>query len=198
MAEASLIYILKWMVYYLFFGMAVHVVDRYFGVPFYRWWYSRSREVPIPGDVEMGFLYNRPFKRRRNWALVISAVQSGYTVYQGEALHWGAEFVVLVFEAAVFLVGFRLGDMAYRFIRRQEGLTERIDQVGESIERASVVATFRTWVSAPLSALRNMARSSPPSARAPEAAPSPHAEAPPPEPDDPRKRLARFIEGRSS
>ena len=161
MAELALWYVLKWMVYYLLFGMSMHVLDRYFGVPFYRWYYNRGQKDPkdqMADTVELGLLYNRSFKRRRNWALVISAIQSGYTVYQSESFHAGAEIIVLVFEAAVFLVGFRLGNWAYSFIRRQEGITETVDRVGESLEKTSMKDIASRWLLAPLSRVRGLIR----------------------------------------
>ena len=194
MAELALVYVIKWMAYYFLLGMALHVVDRYFGVPFYRWYYNHGQKDPsdhMPPHVEMGLLYNRPFKRRRNWALIISALQSGYTVYQGEAFHAGAELIVLVFEAAFLLFGFRAGTWAYSFIRKQEGLTETMDRVGESIEQASVKDIASRWLLAPLTRLREtFARSPRPTiTSAPEPVSEPKAEVPTP-PSQRRERMS--------
>lgn len=141
-------YLAKWLFYYFMFGMALHVLDRYMGVPFYRWWYNRSRETPMPDGQELGFMYNRSFMRRNNIALVLSAVQSAYTVAMGGSVDPFFEIIVLVFEAEVLLVGFWAGRGAYAIIKRQRQIAEGVDRLESNLERAHLSGTIRSAVGA--------------------------------------------------
>lgn len=131
-------YLAKWLFYYFMFGMALHVLDRYFGVPFYRWWYNRSRETPMPPNEETGLLYKRPFSWRHNGALIISAIQSTYTIWTGGAIDPFVEIIVLVFEAEILLVGFWAGRWVYAVIKRQKQIAETVDHMGTAVEQADL------------------------------------------------------------
>ncbi len=136
-------YLAKWLFYYFMFGMALHVLDRYVGVPFYRWWYNRSREAPMPVSAEVGLLYRRPFNWRHNTALIISAIQSGYTVWTGGSIDPFVEIIVLVFEAETLLVGFWAGRWAYEVIKRQKQIAEAVDHMGTTVEQTDVSGLLR-------------------------------------------------------
>jgi hypothetical protein len=209
MAEEAFWYAARWLTYYFVFGMALHVVDRYFGVPFYRWYYNRGQKDPadrMPITREIGFMYGRSFTRRRIWAVTISIVHSVYMLYEGHAVNLGAEFIILVFEAVVLLVGFRAGAWAYSFIRKQEGFAETVDRVGESIETTSVTEIYGRWVLGPMRRLRELVRQTPvrtetvydvpPPA---DASPAPKTEAPASRPKGPSASeiLQRHKDGRA-
>ncbi len=128
-------YIASYLFYFLILGMALHIIDRAVGVPFYRWWYNRSRpDRQMPQTVEMGFMYNQSFHRKRNWALVISAVQSVYMVLT-KGIDPFVEVIVFAFESVVMLVGFAWGAYAFKLIQKQEAIAEATDRFGSELER---------------------------------------------------------------
>ncbi len=187
-------YLAEWLFYYFMFGMALHVVDRYLGVPFYRWWYNRSRETPMPSDVSMGFMYERSFSRRHNWALVISALQSTYTFFMGGAINPFFEIIVLVLEAEVLLVGFWIGKYLFMILKRQKEIAEAVDRVGTTIEGTDYAGLAQKHVVEPLTSAvefgkRVASRSTPPSEQPPA---SPPPVAPEPQKPDWRERLANY------
>lgn len=143
-------YLAEWLFYYFMFGTALHVVDRYLGVPFYRWWYNRSRKTPMPSDISMGFMYERSFSRRHNWALVLSAIQSTYTFFMGGAINPFFEIIVLVLEAEVLLIGFWVGKYFFMVLKRQKEIAEVVDRVGTSIENTDYAGLAQKHVVEPL------------------------------------------------
>lgn len=122
-----------WMFYFLMFGTALHVLDRWIGVPFYRWFYNRSRETAMPAKVDMGFMYGRGLVRRQSWAMGISTLQSAYMIFT-KGINPFVEIIVLVFESQVLLVGFFLGRYIYALMKRQKEIAETVDRFGNEFE----------------------------------------------------------------
>lgn len=188
-------YVASYLFYFLILGMALHVIDRSVGVPFYRWLYNRSRPGPkMPQTVEMGFMYNQSFHRKRNWALVISAVQSVYMVLT-KGINPFVEVIVFAFESVVMLVGFAWGAWPYRLIQRQEAIAEATDRFGSELERdpkGFVLGSIRHAFGTLLARVRSQPSAVKPEAVTPPTAAQeePNAQAPPAK--DWRERLDRL------
>lgn len=131
MISAFIAYVADLLFYFFAIGVGLHLFDRYFGTAIYRWWYDRSRESPLPQELDVGFMYNRPFSRKHKYALVLSGAQSLYMLWE-KGISIITELIAFPLEAWALLLGFAAGKYVYGFMRGEDAIVEKMRQVNIS------------------------------------------------------------------
>jgi hypothetical protein len=119
-------YIADLLLYFIFAGVTLHLVDRFLGVPVYRWWYNDSREKPL--EKEYGFLYGHPggfTGRLHKTAYWISGIQSLTFLYKGKVDIW-TEIPAFFLEAWFMVLGFHIGAYVYGYMRGEQDLAKKL------------------------------------------------------------------------
>lgn len=165
---------------YVVIGAILMILDRFFGVAAYRWYYNRGNtaEHTMP-EGAMGWLYEQPLRHQHNRAMALSAIFTALTLMFGTFSVWEkiGECVGFVFEGWAMLPGFWIGNLVYdKVLMRQDKIFHAIDNRQEIINglRASVKNFFGGILS---------------SARS-QSVPSETTSTQPPAPPEPPKRMS--------
>lgn len=188
-------YLIPWLLGFVLVGAAIHIADRRYGVPLYRWWYNRSRETKMPESEEMGFIYRRSRKRQRYATYIISGLQSTYVVWT-KGVDPMLEIVAFVFEAEIMIIGFWVGNKLYKYLEMRDRLDDGLDN-REGIESVNIsfagIGVFFAGLPSRVLGWKNAADAATTQApRAPEIKPVEAQPAAPDAPDDPRSALDRY------
>jgi hypothetical protein len=184
-------YIAFWMILFVLLGAFWYVIDRRYGVHWYRRWYRLTRPEPLPEGIVAGFVYNRRTRHKALMATVLSTLQTALALLQGENLNLLVELVLWLVEVPMTLLGFALGPWAYRLWQRKDVVFDKLDEWEGGSGMKEKEKGGREAIEAELEAMREARR-----AREAEAASPPPAEPkrddPPPE--NPRDAIRRYTD----
>ena len=121
-------YIIFWMILFVLLGAFWYVIDRHYGVKWYRRWYRLTRPEPLAEDVVAGFVFNRRTRHKALMAAILSTVQTVVALIQIENLNLLVELILWIVEVPMTLIGFAVGPWAYRLWRRKDAVFDKIDE----------------------------------------------------------------------
>ncbi len=132
-------YLAPLLVAFMVAGAILEIMDRYIGVPVYRWYHNRGvpPEQRLHADREIGFFYGRSLRQQHNRALLLSAIQSVLAVSFGNYSSWEivAEVPTLFLEGWFLIPGLWLGDKIFvHVIKRQDKIFDAIDHREETVK----------------------------------------------------------------
>lgn len=186
-------YIVFWMIFFVLLGAFWYVIDRHYGVKWYRRWFRLTHKEPLPEDVVAGFVYNRRTRHKALMATVLSTIQTGIALVQMDNLNLLVELILWIVEVPMTLVGFGLGPWAYRLWRRKDAVFDKIDEWEGAVKPDEDEANGpkakrgRAAIEAELAAMQAETKETKPEAEPKEAEP-------PKKPDDPRDALRRYTD----
>ena len=122
-------YIVFWMVLFVLLGAFWYIIDRRFGVKWYRFWYKLTNKDPLPDDVEVGFIFNRKSRHKALMATGLSTIQTVAALYSIESINLLVELILWIVEVPMTMLGFMIGPWAYKLWRGRGDVFDALDEI---------------------------------------------------------------------
>lgn len=122
-------YLAFWMVMFVLLGAFWYIVDRKYGVRWYRLWYRLTHEHPLPPEIVCGFVYNRRARHRSFMATLLSTLQTVVVIWSAENPNLLIELILWIVEIPLTMVGFAVGPLGFKVWGRKEELFDTIDDL---------------------------------------------------------------------
>ena len=122
-------YITFWMVLFVLLGAFWYVIDRRFGVKWYRFWYKLTNKEPLPDEVEVGFIFNRKSRHKALMATMLSTVQTVAALYSIETINLLVELILWIVEVPMTMLGFIIGPWAYKLWKGRDDVFDALDEI---------------------------------------------------------------------
>lgn len=120
-------YIIFWMILFVLLGAFWYVVDRRYGIKWYRRFYGWTHAEPLPADIQVGFIYNRRSRHKAVMATVLSTLQTLIALYSVESLNLLVELILWLVEIPMTMLGFALGPFAFKLWGRKDRMLDALD-----------------------------------------------------------------------
>ena len=122
-------YITFWMVLFVLLGAFWYIIDRRFGVKWYRFWYNLTNKVPLADDVEVGFIFNRKSRHKVLMATGLSTIQTVAALYSIESINLLVELILWIVEVPMTMFGFLIGPWAYKLWKGRGDVFDALDEI---------------------------------------------------------------------
>lgn len=122
-------YIVFWMVLFVLLGAFWYIIDRRFGVKWYRFWYKLTNKDPLPDDVEVGFIFNRKSRHKALMATGLSTIQTVAALYSIETINLLVELILWIVEVPMTMLGFLVGPWAYKLWKGRDDVFDALDEI---------------------------------------------------------------------
>lgn len=122
-------YIIFWMVLFVLLGTFWYIVDRRYGVKWYRFWYKLTNKDPLPDDVEVGFIFNRKSRHKAIMAGMLSTIQTVAALATIDQINLLVELILWIVEVPMTMIGFMLGPWTYKLWRGRDEVFEALDEI---------------------------------------------------------------------
>lgn len=164
---------------FVLLGTFWYIVDRRFGVKWYRRWHNLTNKNPLPTDVEVGFIYNRKSRHKALMAGVLSTVQTVLALFSMESINLLVELILWIVEVPMTMLGFLIGPWGYKLWLGRGEMFDALDEINAKSQPEDEKAE------------------EPVEEKAPEPEPEPEPEPKDdPEDDDPRDMMSRYTDKR--
>ena len=130
-------YITFWMIFFVLLGAFWYVIDRRFGVKWYRVWFNLTHKDPLPSDVEAGFIYNRKTRNKVMMATLLSTLQTVAALFSLETINLLVELILWIVEVPMTMVEFLIGPWAYRLWRGRNEMYDALDEINAKSEKTA-------------------------------------------------------------
>lgn len=121
-------YIAFWIILFILLGAFWYVMDRRFGVKWYRRWFNLTHRDPLPAGVEAGFIYNRKSRHKAVMATLLSTVQTVAALFTLESINLLVELILWIVEVPMTMLGFMIGPWAYRLWKGRDEVFDKLDE----------------------------------------------------------------------
>jgi hypothetical protein len=182
-------YLAFWMVMFVLLGAFWYIVDRKYGVRWYRLWYRLTHEHPLPPEIVCGFVYNRRARHRSFMATLLSTVQTVVVIWSAGNPNLLIELILWIVEIPLTMVGFAVGPLAFKIWGRKEELFDTIDDLEQGKTSLGDLIHKKDGESESVASQPAAAAPEQPNEKAP-GKPSRPKDDPPD--DDPREMLRRY------
>lgn len=108
-------------------GAVWYVIDRKFGVRWYKWWHDMTHEQPLPPEAARGFIFNKPTKVKAFAALVLSSFISVLSVYFADEKPL-IELVLWFVAIPATMIGFLLGPRIFPVWQKRDAIFDSVDK----------------------------------------------------------------------
>ncbi|WOO41697.1 hypothetical protein [Rubellicoccus peritrichatus] len=122
-------YIVFWMIMFVILGAFWYIIDRRYGVKWYRLWYRLTHKDPLPDNIAVGFVYNRRSRHKAVMAAVLSTLQTFVALYSVQSLNLLVELVLWLVEIPMTMIGFMIGPFAFKLWGRKDEMLDAIDDL---------------------------------------------------------------------
>ena len=122
-------YIIFWMVLFVILGAFWYIIDRRFGVRWYRLWHKLTNKAPLPDDVEVGFIFNRKSRHKALMATGLSTLQTVAALYSIESINLLVELILWIVEVPMTMLGFLIGPWAFKLWKGRADMFEALDEI---------------------------------------------------------------------
>jgi hypothetical protein len=117
------------MVLFVLLGAFWYVIDRRFGVKWYRLWHNLTNKKPLPAEVEVGFIFNRKSRHKALMATLLSTVQTVAALYSIETINLLVELILWIVEVPMTMLGFMIGPWAYKLWKGRDDVFDALDEI---------------------------------------------------------------------
>lgn len=117
------------MVLFVLLGAFWYIMDRRFGVKWYRFWYKLTNKDPLPDDVEVGFIFNRKSRHKVIMATGLSTIQTVAALYSIETINLLVELILWIVEVPMTMLGFMIGPWAYKLWKGRHDVYDALDEI---------------------------------------------------------------------
>ena len=122
-------YIVFWMVMFVLLGTFWYIVDRRYGVKWYRRWHNLTNEKSLPDDVEVGFIFNRKSRHKALMAGILSTVQTVLALFSIESINLLVELILWIVEVPMTMLGFMIGPWGYKLWLGRGEVFDALDEI---------------------------------------------------------------------
>lgn len=121
--------IFAWIILFIVFGGFFYLLDRWFGVSIYRWFYNMTHKDPMPENVVKGFLHNQKAKIRCANACVLALFLSLINYYSDEKANPLYAFLNWIMQVPLVFIGFCLGPILFKLWGKKDKLFQTVDKI---------------------------------------------------------------------
>lgn len=122
-------YIVFWMVLFVLLGTFWYIIDRRYGVKWYRFWYKLTNKEPLHDDVDVGFIFNRKTRHKVMMAGMLSTVQTVAALASIDSINLLVELILWIVEVPMTMLGFIIGPWTYKLWRGRNDVFEALDEI---------------------------------------------------------------------